>query len=108
MNTQRKEPVLLGTSAYKSMKKLTILLLLLVGAFTLVPSQAEARDRRHYRNYDHCDYGYSYRRPVYRTYYQRPVYYSTPRYYVPQYYDCRPEPVCYSRPRSSFSFTIAR
>ncbi len=87
------------------MKKLFAILLLIVGAFTFVPSQAEARDRR-YRSYDHCNYdrGYStyrYRQPtVYRTYYE-PVYYAPrPVYYAPQ-------PVYYSR-RPSFSFTFSR
>lgn len=93
------------------MKKLIVLLLLFIGAVTLVPTEASARDRRSYRSYDRydCDRGnVYYRRPVvYRTYYRpAPVYYA-PRTYSTRYYnDCAP--VYYSRPRTSFSFTFAR
>ncbi len=89
------------------MKKILVILLLFVGAFTLVPAKAEARDRRYYRSSDHCDYNrgysYGYRQPVYRTYYRpAPVYYEQPyyNYYTPRrtYYSSRP----------SFSFTFAR
>lgn len=91
------------------MKKLFIVLLLIVGAITFVPSQAEARDR-HYRSYDRCDYdrGYSsyrYSRPNYRQSYYR----SAPVYYAPRYTSYYAQrPVYYSRPRSSFSFSFSR